>query len=289
MQCTNCGAQLMGIEHACPVCGRPLPTPAPQPNMASPDVVQQVADPNQVTTPPVSNMTPATIPEAAPTNKKEKDNKGLIIIICIAIVVLLGIMVYFVVFAGGKSDNASQTTSTSEPTPADDTTQSSPTVNYAGYTFSVPATYKTKKSDIYGLIIYNDSEMFSIAIDYSNNYDAYKASLTQTYPELANSITTVSGREFIPLILTNEDSSKATQYVTKKDETTTMVGLVLRSDKQPPTTSEFSDLASIIDSGMVNPSETVTPGDALDAGTRIGIITYTVDPSVFSFEAKEGQ
>ena len=290
-----------------PVAPAPVvePTPVVDPTPVAPAPVVEptpVVDPTPVAPAPVVESTPAVTPApVAPTpfvepalagqqptqpvaeQPKKKDNKTIFLIIALVVVAIAAVVVYFTVLAPAPEAPA-PTGGNDVETPVSTKTENKET--YAGYTFTIPEGYVTKTDDEYGLVISNGTTGFSIAVDYSHNYDAYKKALSEKYPEQASDfIATVDGREYIALILTDTDGSQATQYVTKASDSSVFVGMVARADLTAPTTVEFSTLTTILNSSKQGTSS-FAPGDDQDIGKNgEKIFTFTKDK--FSFKEKE--
>ena len=354
MNCTNCGAQLTGVENVCPNCGTPVvkeevltpaaetpavapapvvetpvmepvapapvvePTPAvaPAPVVETPVMEQTPVAPTPVVEPapvvetpvmepvaPVVEPTPAVAPaptgfvepavaaqqptmtaaQPAQAEAPKKDNKTIILIIALVAVAVIAVVVYFLVLAPANTpaSPAPTTNNGGTETPVSTATKES----YAGYTFTLPEGYKAQTSDEYGLMIGNSERVMSVAVDYSHNYEAYKTALSAKYPDQKDKlINTISGREYLILVYTDETGAKGSQYVTKADDNTTFIGMMVRSDYTQATTEDFSVATEVLDSATKGTSS-FAAGDDLDAG-KSGEKIYTFAKDKFSFEEK---
>ena len=251
-----------------------VPTPVEQP------VVQQ---PTGFVEPALAAMQPQTAAPLEATTPK-KDKKTIILIIALAVVAALAVVIYFTVLAPANEPEA-PTPNNGDNSGTPTTTETEKTENYAGYTFTIPEGYTATTDSEYGLMITNKELTFTIAADYSHAYDSYKTSLSAKYPDQKDKlVATVEGREYLALILTDTDGSQGTQYVTKADDKTTFVGMVVKSDYAAPTTVEFTKLTEILGEAKKG-TESINPGDDSDAG-KTGEKIYTFTKNKFSFEEK---
>lgn len=266
MQCNNCGTQLAEGEITCPRCGTPVDGIS-QPYTAIKNEIPQQVQPQ-----------PTAVEQSVPKQEaKEKTGNGrkvLIFLIVVTLIALLAVMFYSVVLTETPNEN-NIPTNKDEPQKEKTITQ-----DYGGYTFTIPEGYQYKISELYGLIIFNESEAYSIMVDYTNPYETRKATYIAQFPnQAANLITTVSNKEFTTLLITTPTGGFATQYATiTSEKNSSFIGLVVRSDYQNPTAVELANLAQILESATQ--SAAITPGSANDAGT-IGIQVYTVDFNAF--------
>ena len=306
MNCKNCGAILTGTENVCPNCGAPVenvvsnqeilqpspavapePVVAPQPVMEptpvvpeQPVVAPQPQAPTGFVEPAVAAIQPQA--QAAPTEAKPKDNKTIILIIALVVVAIGAVVLYFTVLAPAPEASA-PTGNDVNDTPVSTNTEKKE--NYAGYTFTIPDGYNTKTDAEYGLIINNASRAFSIAVDYTHSYDQYKTALVAKYPDQKDKlVATVDGREYLILVYTDDSGAKGSQYVTKANDNTTFIGMMVRSDYTQATTEDFSVVTEVINSATQG-SSSFAPGDDLDAGKN-GEKIYTFTKDKFSFEEK---
>ena len=314
--CPNCGAPVENVVSNQEILQpspavAPEPVVAPQPVMEPTPVVpeQPVVAPEPVAAPePVVETTPVVTPEpvvapqpqaptgfvepavaaiqpqaqAAPTEAKPKDNKTIILIIALVVVAIGAVVLYFTVLAPAPEASA-PTGNDVNDTPVSTNTEKKE--NYAGYTFTIPDGYNTKTDAEYGLIINNASRAFSIAVDYTHSYDQYKTALVAKYPDQKDKlVATVDGREYLILVYTDDSGAKGSQYVTKANDNTTFIGMMVRSDYTQATTEDFSVVTEVINSATQG-SSSFAPGDDLDAGKN-GEKIYTFTKDKFSFEEK---
>ena len=256
------------------------PAPVPTITPAQPEVVvpQQpvIAQPTQEPTAEI--QTAATAPTK---DEKPKDNKTIILIIALVIVAVIAVILYFALFATTGTASSSGNNGGEPVNVAKENTET-----YAGYTFTIPDGFTAKIDEKYGLVISDATTAFSIQIDYSHKYDEYKTTLTTMYPDQAKDmVVKVEGREYLALILTDTDGSKGTEYITKADDTTTFIGMVIRSDYTAPTTIEFTKLTEILASAKQG-TTAFTPGDDSDVG-KSGEKIYTFTKDKYKFNEKE--
>ncbi len=255
-------------------------TPVMEPTPVEQPVVQQ---PTGFVEPAVAAMQPQTAAPLEATTPK-KDKKTIILVIALAVVAALAVVIYFTVLAPANEPEA-PTPNNGDNSGTPTTTETEKTENYAGYTFTIPEGYTATTDSEYGLMITNKELTFTIAADYSHAYDSYKTSLSAKYPDQKDKlVATVEGREYLALILTDTDGSQGTQYVTKADDKTTFVGMVVKSDYAAPTTVEFTKLTEILGEAKKG-TESINPGDDSDAG-KTGEKIYTFTKNKFSFEEK---
>ena len=294
MNCKNCGAVLTGTEQICPICGANLigmqqqvpgqvnqqmvqPTPVmPQPviQQPTPVVPQQPVMPQPMASPmaPVG-VTPQTPTPQVPQGQApgemnpKKDNKMLLILLIVVAVAAIGVGIFLAL-----TDKEEETTPSNneyvEPAEPATTTES-----YGGYTFTIPNGYTTETSETYGLVLKSNTTIYTIAIDYTNNYEYYKNAFIGAFPaEAANMVKTFGSNEYVAAILTDTEGANGTEYMTTSpDSLGTFVGMVVRSDYTPPTEAEFSILNQML--STATKENAVTPGSAEDAGTG-GIKNY---------------
>ena len=316
MNCTNCGTQLNGTEIVCPNCGTPVvkdtpleeqvvsnpaPTVAPvveslepvapapvvpaEPVMEATPVITEVITPTPAV-PGVAPVQPA-VPPAAPTpDAKPKDNKTIILIIALVVVAIAAVILYFALFATTGSESSSPSSGNNGGNTKEVSTTKEETVDYAGYTFTIPDGYTSKTDSQYGLVINNSTLAFSISVDYSHKYDEYKTALVAKYPDQADKlVANVDGREYLILVLTDTDGSKGSEYITKADDSSVFIGMLVKSDYQQATTTEFGELTKVIDSAKTG-STSFAAGDDIDVG-KDGIKTYNFTKDSFKFDNKE--
>ena len=264
MNCSKCGGPLIGNESTCPNCGNPIVNVVNN----EPELLEE--EPEILDEKPV-NVEP-TIEEVK--EEKPKSNKLLLIIIIILVVLAACAAVLLFVFSSKPA----------KPTNKDkEVKEKLKTETYAGYTFIIPKGYTATNDPKYGLMISDSRTIFTISIDYSHKYEEYKTTLTTKYPDQADKlVANVEGREYLALILTEEEGGQATEYISKGSNTTTFVGMVARSDYKTPTTIEFTKLTEILDKSKSD-SNTINPGDENDAGKK-GEKIYSFTRKEFTFK-----
>ena len=233
MNCKNCGAQLVGMEHACPLCGAPVPVnpqqtiPQMNPNMMTQPVVSPNMAPNIIETPPVE-------PTPEPP---QKDNKMFAIIIFIVAVAAIAVGVFLLITDKGEPINE----------PVDVPTENVAT--YAGYTFHFPLSYQSQNREDLGLAI-TDSKynLYTFEIDYSHTYEEYKAS----YAAYPTETKTISSREYLLITITGEEGKYGLQYVTATaDNTACFVGTIIKPDYSLVVDDELQVLDEFINSHIL--------------------------------------
>lgn len=284
MNCKNCGTALMGMEHACPVCGAPVPQMPQQPvqnPVAAPDAYQ--AGLPQM--PQTTMMSPATTPGAMPepvsepvAEKPKKDNKIFGILLIIVAFAAIGVGVFLMM---------TEEKTTPVPVQQEQTQQEQVvTANYVefgGFNFEVPAEYTSEVNDKV-LTIQNENVIYTIQVDYTNSYDTYKTAFINAYPAQAASIVTnVGDREYVAAIITDQADqvSTGTEYMTNM-ENITIVGWVVRSDYTPATTDEFDGLNEILASASLVGDIAEGTSDQ-DSGVS-GIVAPSFNKANFVFE-----
>ncbi len=257
MNCQNCGAQLMGVEHACPVCGTPLPQPVPQSSMYQQPMPAPAA-PNIV----VEETTQEV------SERPQKDNKIFAIIILIVAVAAIAVGIFLAITA-----KESKMEKQEKPTQN--------TVTHAGYTFTFPLTYPATVKDDLGLTV-TDSKynIFTINVDYTNSYADYKKYITDKYSkEATNMIKKAGDREYIEITITDENKNYALEYVTVgKDELSCFVGMVVKPDFSKIMDDELYVLNDFLDNA--EKTTEVEKGSTEDYG-KSGIKIQTLDIEKF--------
>ncbi len=286
MQCNSCGTQLAEGELTCPRCGTSVDGvgqhyTANKTAITASQTIQQQPQPipvQQVQQPPVSQG-----PAQLENQPKGTGRKILIFLILIALITLLSIMFYSVILNKKDQETKKEPPSTEEKVP----TSQENIQEYGGYTFTIPEGYQSKISNLYGLVIYNKEEAYSITVDYTNPYETRKTTFMTHFPDQANTlVANIANREYLVLVIPVQNAGYATQYATQKTEKATFVGLVAKADHVAPGAVEFTKLTSILDSA--EQKETVIPGTTNDAGVT-GIQVYTVDFNEFFPSTQETQ
>ncbi len=246
MKCKNCGTDLVGMEHACPMCGAPLPTMPPQaPRMVSPQEVQsampqsyqQNYQMNPVLIPLEEVQQTVNVePEPEQPEQSKSDNKMFAIIL--GVVALAAIIVgIFLGVLGPDEDDEPKTISNK--------------LMYAGYEFTLPLNYTGGVNDKLGLTIKDSYDnRYTVLIDFTNKYEAYKTTLSQTYPTQINDmiVKMANNREFISIKVGDvSTNSVGTQYITtSQDFAVSFVGFIVKGDYSAPGSEEFEVLNTIL-------------------------------------------
>ncbi len=310
MNCKNCGNPLSGIEHACPLCGAKLPEmpqPVPgqmmpggqqmpgMPQQMMPGMPQQIPGmPQQMPGMPQQPMGPQMTPvgygqqpmtmgvmpeQPAEEVKPPKDNKMLVILLAVVAIAAIGVGIFLLL------------TDEEEPTRSNNSSQEeynepvSNTINYGGYTINVPSGYTAEINDYYGLMIKGATAIFTIGVDYTNDYNFYKTAFLNAFPtEAANMVKTIGSTEYVAVIITDPEGANGTQYMASTlDEKGTFVGMVVRSDYTPPTEAEFNTLNEMITTAVLQ--NEVSPGDDDDygkSGFKNFLSTYSKNQFTFN-------
>lgn len=276
MFCKNCGVQLNGTENVCPNCGTPVE------KITTPGVVQnngqvanvntvmpQQANPQQVNPQQYNQGMPPynqVVPQQNSQQQPSKNSTTIILVIALICVVAIAI-VLFIVFSGSNKTTPPTNGGGDTPGTIDVTTTPQNTQSYGGYTFTIPEGYDTRIESSEGLVIYNSSLAFAIAVDYSYSYDDYKQMLQQKYSDqVSTMIKNISGREYMTVLARESGSNRVMYaYVTKADATSTFVGCIANVTFTEPTSNELTILTSVLDSAK-NGSSSFGAGSEQDAG-----------------------
>ena len=275
MNCKNCGTPLMGMEHACPVCGAPLPTQQPNPGaqVVDPNMAAMAAMPQQMASQPPQMMPGGTPPmgaapleEPAPEPKKGNNIFGILLLLVAFAAIGVGIFL-------ALTDEEEAPTPKKDTTPQEETTPSESSVNYmdyAGYSFVIPAGYTGEVSDNYGLIVRGAEKIYTISVDYSNTYDYYKQEFVRVFADRTTTSNVGEGSEYT-LTKIGEAGSAAGEYMTKAEESSTFAGLIVKNDFSEVSSEDIGELYDIL--SLANKVSDVAPGDEQDAG-KSEIVNY---------------
>lgn len=304
MFCKNCGTQLTGTEAVCPNCGSPVVQDA-NVNTAQPEMIQPNSQPtmmpnnNQPMTPNTPQMMNTSNPGmqpgtgsmpangvGAPTNPVQNQtpaNGGnkttIMLVVALVAVVVIAVGVFF--FLSNKQDSAkpaanepsSKDSSTETPKTDPVGTNTSNTVTFGAYTFTLPDGYIYETADnILAIANADDTFAFSITLDYTNSFEAYRQYYAQKYPSIINdAAVTIGSRNYIIFAITDEQGNNVSQYVTSMQSGGTFVGIVAHADNSQVTTADYQIVTAVLDSAKS--SGTFAAGNDDDAGKN-GIIDY---------------
>ncbi len=250
MKCKNCGTDLIGMEHACPMCGAPLPVNTnPNPNVVvQQPVVNPMMAPNIITEEPKPEVV-----EEIP----KKDNKMYAIIAFVIAVAAIAVGVFLIIT--DKNDNI--VPKGEQPTEN--------VVEYAGYTFHFPLTYQYQLKEELGFMV-TDSKYntFTIALDYTNTYEAYKNYFASKYPN-ENIVASSGGREYLKAVIQDSEEHYGLQYVTiTPDGKACYIGFIVKPDYSKVVDNEIYVLNEFLD--KAEKTEEIEAGAEEDMG-RDGI------------------
>lgn len=299
MFCKNCGAQMNENEKFCSNCGATVTNSVAQPQagayQASPTQTPNVQPAMsqtpgvQPTMPQASGVQPAMAQPnvsnaGAGTNVTQSggnNNKTIILVVVLVLVVLVGIGGGLFVFLG--KDKSGTSSNQGDKTQEVSTNQAKEnTVSYGGYTFTVPDGYTSQLDTEYGVVMNNGSIGFSIAVDYTNSFEAYKAAFAQTYPTLINdALATIGNRNYLVVVSPDAEGNMISEYVTEAGTGSVFVGVVLRSDATGATAAEYSALTNVLDSAN-NSSTNFAAGDNQDIGKN-GVVDFISKGANISF------
>lgn len=259
MKCKNCGTELIGMEHACPMCGAPLPIN----NNPSPKVVEQ-----SLGNPTIASNIMVEEPKTEEVEEPpRKDNKIFAIVIFIIAVAAIAVGVFLAIT--DKNDNKLP----KEEQPTENI------VEYAGYTFHFPLTYQYQLKDKLGFVV-TDSKynIFTIALDYTNTYEAYKKAFTDKYPN-ENVVASSGGREYLKAVIQDSEGHYGLQYVTLTSEKTACyIGMIVKPDYSKVVDNEIYVLDEFLD--KAEKTREVEAGTEEDMG-RDGIQIRTLEIEQF--------
>lgn len=235
MFCKSCGADLKGTEKNCPNCGASIvqEDKSDEFNENSDDDTRiddfVFKDSSNI------EINDNTLEQEDKISPKRSNNKNIIIIvsICIGVILLLTIILFLIFHNKNKESNKDKT----------DINISS----YMGYSFKIPDGYQSTLDKEYGLVIYSESLSYSIIIDYTNNYNSYLEFAKRNYPQYAKNMeVTLYGRKYAGIVI-EKNGLKATEYVSKLDDSITYVGIVVRKDYKTPVREDYELLTKILD------------------------------------------
>ena len=272
MNCKNCGTPLMGMEHACPVCGAPLPTTPPQ-QVAQP-AMPGVPMPEQLASQPPQMMPggapPAGLPaEQAPQPEPKKGNNIFAILLLLVAFAAIGVGVFL-----AMTDEEEKQAPAEEKTPAEETTPAEEvptnTMNYAGYSFTAPEGYTVSLQGENGLVIKGISTIYTVLVDYTSGYDYYKQEF-QKQTMAPTEVKTIGEKEYVLCTVKDATEAVASEYMTLAGEKSTFVGLVVKANYTAATEADLQVLNQVLTSAIKQTE--ITPGAAEDAG-KTEIVNY---------------
>ena len=240
-----------------PVMNQPAPV-APAPQEPATPAIQSMPEPAtmQPAPQPMTQPVPQPMPnQVAPasTGKKNNNTKTAIIIggvFLLAIVIVSALS--GMLGGGGNTSNG--------------TTENSPkTQEYAGYMFSIPASYT---SSILGtdLMIDGSEKGYIINIDYTNTYEQYKEYYTIKYQDAnGEAINTIGGREYLIFRFQDTSNREISEFFTQLDATTTFAGVITHRDGSTITIADYEYLTGILNT-VQRGTQLVQKGDTLDSG-----------------------
>jgi len=153
--------------------------------------------------------------------------------------------------------------------------------NYGVYDFLISNPYQASANEKYGLIIKNDSIIYTIGIDKTNSYEVYKLAYQTLHADKKEEVViNIDKEEFIFEKLKDLDGLQAASYVTKSNEGETFLGMVVKKDYVEVTTDDLNELVTIVKDSRKN--EKAQGGK--DMGFN-GPIIFTFNKDDFSFES----
>lgn len=234
MYCRSCGTKLETDHMICPNCGVSIEQVDNESSQEDINTDDSYVD---------DFMFKESIDEKVDNLNEKNDNisekprniKKIIIIISICIFLLLVLcIIFFLIFNKDKKDEK--------------IVKENDGILYNGYKFKVPNNFKRSLSKDYGLFIYNKSLNYIIEIDYTNNYNSYVDYFKNIYSNSSNNLeVTLYGRKYAGIVIEKE-GKKASEFITKLDEDTSFIGVVVRKDYETPIREDYEILTKILDS-----------------------------------------
>lgn len=279
------------VATAQPAVATPMPEAAPvtvDPMMAQPATATPMPEAAPVQDPMVAQPTPVEMPTAQPVaapeqsagTEKKKDKTTIILVGVLVGVVVIAAVLYFVVF---KKESPAPTPAADNGTSGTEVSTNQENVkSYGGYDFTIPDGFTAEIDTDFGLVINNDKIAYTVALDYTNSYDDYRASFQQEYPDqMSQAEVTIGGRKYLAVRLYDE-TTKAflyTMYITNADNAS-FIGVSFKRDKTEPTQNDFSTLTTILDSAKKG-SANFAAGSDEDMGKN-GIKKFSGTLDVFN-------
>lgn len=212
-------------------------------------------------------------PEQQPANKKRQANVKFIIFMVIGIG-LIAFSLYWTYVVQADPEEPEVPVTPETPVVSND-------VNYKGYVFTLPDSYKKDISDDYGMVVSNGENTYTIEIDYYNKYSAYVDKLKELYPDQVSTMTKKIGdREYSVINVKDATDAEANAnlYYTKVDDDYTIVGIAVTKKFGNITDANYTDLNNILSSiGTIEDYDTSSSTFGKD-----GVKIFTFDKTKFS-------
>ena len=303
MNCRQCGNPLTGMETVCPNCGTPVqnevpvvdpnvqpvveatpvmpePTPVmpePTPVMptapvmdANPMVAPTPVDPNMMNPAPVQGMEPAMAPvqDVPQEGAKEGNNKKLILVITALLVILVGVMIYFVVFAGGNKQNPQPTPTPSEATEKEEE-ELETEATYGKWIVPLPEGATASVGEDQFLSVQTEELYISLGTDYTNSINAYLdhfASVQRTFRKFPSEQD--PKRDYMLIREMDTTTNKeAVQYASPNTASAVVyTGIIVRKDGSTVAEDDILVMDNMIASMIENTKEDATQVDVGTAG-----------------------
>ncbi len=173
--------------------------------------------------------------------KKEKKKKNIIpLLIAIIGIVIIGVGIYLTI--NTKTSNTSK-----KKKEQPEIKESTFIYNYGIYDFKISNPYQAFADDTYGLIIKKDNIIYTIGIDMTNSYDAYKVAYQTLHADNPEGVLVKSqDKEFIFEPLQDLEGFQAASYVCENFEGKTFLGMIVKKDYSAVTVEDLNDLTTII-------------------------------------------
>ena len=277
---------MMGAQQvapANPMMGAQQVAPA-DPMMAAPQATptDQVIVAQQAT--PVNPMM-ATPVQQAPAQPAQQENKGKsktpLLIAILAVVIAAGAFIVWKNFMSPSDTGTGTNTPAVTNQQAEEVAEAAgKKATYLGYTFTIPEGFESKNDAKYGLVVYSDQVIYSILIDFSNDYEKYRTALQTKYPTQINDIEKTVGTRKYLIGKVESSGNIGSEFISTANGTASFVGIVINKNN----TVEYEDyklLTEMLDSSTVAGS-TFAAGDENDPGKN-GPIMFDIDRSALGF------
>lgn len=248
-------------------------------------------DINKVSSPVADDNIFANGASNTPNNNSNNNSKKttFILIGVLVLVIVVGIVIIATTFVSSKKPSSNikgNSESAGNGSSAVEVSSNDKTVSYLGYKFKFPEGFKSKLDKEYGLVIANKVNAYSIRIDFSNSFDKYYDEFSKKYSDQKDKLKkTVDGREYIILVLVDDDGNEVSQFVSKANDDAVFVGLVAKNNN----TIEYDDfqtLTKILDSSKESSSSFSSSDDKEEDAGKDGIKIFEFNKDVISFEEK---